>query len=96
MGRRTNDGVESKRENDWKRNDDQPAKAEAEPGVVAVSVLQAKVIALQMKGRLESSKGFDLCIPRNEIVRPHYFQNRILMFCLPISTFMYLCTMVYS
>jgi hypothetical protein len=33
--------------------------------------------------------GSDLCIPRNETVRPHYFQNRIIMFCLPISTFMY-------
>ncbi len=30
------------------------------------------------------------CIPRNETVRPRHFQNRIIMFCLPISTFMYL------
>ncbi len=49
MGRRTDDSVESNGENDWQRYDDQPAKAEAEPGVVAVSVLQANVIALQMK-----------------------------------------------
>ncbi len=49
MGWRTDDSVESNREDDGKRNDDQPAKAEAEPGVVAVSILQANVIALQMK-----------------------------------------------
>ncbi len=30
----------------------------------------------------------DLCIPRNEIKRPRFFQNRIIKFCLPISTFM--------
>jgi hypothetical protein len=29
--------------------------------------------------------GSDLCSPRNETVRPRYFQNRIIMFCLPIS-----------
>ncbi len=41
--------------------------------------------------------GSGLCIPRNETVRPHYFQNRIIMFCLPISTFMYLCEwFIYS
>ncbi len=34
--------------------------------------------------------GSDLCIPRNESALPHYFQNRIITFCLPISTFMYL------
>ncbi len=39
----------------------------------------------------------DLCILRTETVRPHaqflnscYFQNRIIMVCLPNSTFMYL------
>jgi hypothetical protein len=32
----------------------------------------------------------DLCIPRNETARPHYFQNRIIMFSPPISTFLYL------
>ncbi len=31
-----------------------------------------------------------LCIPRNEIARHGHFQNRIIMFCLPISTFTYL------
>ncbi len=31
-----------------------------------------------------------LCIPRNETARPRYFQNRIIMFCLSISTLMYL------
>jgi hypothetical protein len=31
----------------------------------------------------------DLCIPRNETVRPCYFKKRITMFCLTISTFMY-------
>ncbi len=35
--------------------------------------------------------GSDLYIPRNETVRPHYFQNTIKMFCLPIFTFMYTC-----
>jgi hypothetical protein len=45
VGWRTDDSVESNRENDWKRNDDQTAEAEAEPGVVTVSVLQANVIA---------------------------------------------------
>jgi hypothetical protein len=34
--------------------------------------------------------GSELCIPRNETVLPRYFQNSIKMFCLPISTFMYL------
>jgi hypothetical protein len=41
--------------------------------------------------------GFDLCIPRNETAWPCYFQNRFIMFCLPIFTFMYLCAIyVYS
>ncbi len=31
--------------------------------------------------------GSDLCIPKNETARPHYFQNIIIMFCRPISTF---------
>ncbi len=31
-----------------------------------------------------------VCIPRSEIAWPHYSQNRIIMFCLPISSFMYL------
>jgi hypothetical protein len=35
--------------------------------------------------------GSNLCIPRSETARPRSFQNRIIMFCLPISTFMYLC-----
>jgi hypothetical protein len=34
--------------------------------------------------------GSDFCIPRDENARPFYFQNRIIMFCLPISTFLYL------
>jgi hypothetical protein len=34
--------------------------------------------------------GANLYIPRNKTVRPHYFQNRTIMFCLPIPTFMYL------
>jgi hypothetical protein len=33
--------------------------------------------------------GFDLCTPKNETLRPRYFQNRIIIFCLPVSTFMY-------
>ncbi len=33
--------------------------------------------------------GSNLCIPRNKTARPHYFRNIIIMFCLPISTFMY-------
>ena len=28
--------------------------------------------------------GSHLCIPRNETVQPRYFQNRIIMLCLPI------------
>ncbi len=34
--------------------------------------------------------GYDIFIPRNETARPHYAQNKIIKFCLPISTFMYL------
>ncbi len=33
--------------------------------------------------------GSHLCIPRNETVQPRYFQNRIIMFCLPIPTLIY-------
>ncbi len=33
---------------------------------------------------------FRLCISRNESARPRYFQNRTIMFYLPISSFMYL------
>jgi hypothetical protein len=40
--------------------------------------------------------GSDLCIPRNEIVRPRHFKNRIIIFCLPISIFMYLWVIYYS
>jgi hypothetical protein len=45
-----------------------------------------------MKGRWESNINVwsDLCIPRNETARLHFFQNRIIRFCLPISAFMYL------
>jgi hypothetical protein len=48
---------------------------------------------LQMKGRWESNINAwfrFMYIPRNETARPHYFQNIIIMFCLPIFTFMYL------
>jgi hypothetical protein len=43
-----------------------------------------------MKGQWESNINvwFHLCIPRNKTARPCYFQNRIIMVCLPISTFM--------
>ncbi len=34
--------------------------------------------------------GSDVCIPRNETAWPCYFQNIIIMFCLPISTCVYL------
>ncbi len=34
--------------------------------------------------------GSHLCIPRNETVKPPYFQNRIIMFCLPNPTLIYL------
>ncbi len=34
--------------------------------------------------------GSDLCIRRNETARHRYFQNRRIMYCLSISTFMYL------
>ena len=33
--------------------------------------------------------GSHLCIPRNETVQPPYFQNRIIMFCVPIPTLIY-------
>jgi hypothetical protein len=32
----------------------------------------------------------DLFIPKIETAWPHYFQNRLIMFCLPISTFMFI------
>ncbi len=34
--------------------------------------------------------GSHLCIPINETVQPLYFQNSIIMFCLPIPTLIYL------
>ncbi len=34
--------------------------------------------------------GSHLCIPIYETVQPHYFQNRIIMFCLPVTTLIYL------
>ncbi len=37
--------------------------------------------------------GSKICIPRNETVQPHYFPNRIIMFSLPVSTFM--CLYLY-
>ncbi len=45
--------------------------------------------SLQMKGRWESNLNvwFQFIY---ETVQPPYFQNRIIMFCLPISKFMYL------
>ncbi len=50
--------------------------------------------ALQMKARWDFNANvwfpFTSCIPRNETVQPRCFQNRIIMFCFPISTFMYL------
>ncbi len=47
---------------------------------------------LPMKGQWESHKmsGSHFCIPRNETVQPPFFQNRIMMSCLPIPTFIYL------
>ena len=42
---------------------------------------------LQMKGRWDSNMnvtGSHLFIPRNETVQPSYFQNGIILFCLPI------------
>ncbi len=36
--------------------------------------------------------GSNLCISRNETACSRYFQNRIIMFSLPISTFIYLWT----
>ncbi len=35
--------------------------------------------------------GSHLCIPRNETARPHYFQNRIIMSCLPVPIHSYIC-----
>ncbi len=34
--------------------------------------------------------GSDLCIRRNEIALPRYFQNRIIMFCLPDRSWEYI------
>jgi hypothetical protein len=39
---------------------------------------------------------FDFCITRNETARPRYFQYRIRMFCLPISTFIYTVLVSFS
>jgi hypothetical protein len=53
---------------------------------------RSRLTTLQMMGGenpIEMS-GSDLCISKNEIARPPYFQNRVIMFCLPISTFIYL------
>ncbi len=58
-----------------------------------VSGYSAWLLALQMKGRWESviiNVWSDLCVPWNKTARPCYFQNRIILFCLPIYTFMYL------
>ncbi len=48
--------------------------------------------ALQMEGpvRIQYKCKIRLCLPRNETAQPSYFQNIIIMFCLSISTFMYL------
>ncbi len=35
--------------------------------------------------------GSDFCIPRNETAQPHYFQNRIIVFCLPIFPHSCIC-----
>ncbi len=47
-------------------------------------------ISARVARTFSPATGFDLCIPRNETVQPRYFQNRIIMFCLPIPTLMYL------
>jgi hypothetical protein len=39
--------------------------------------------------------GSDLCTPRNETEWPHYFQSRIIMFFIPISTIMYLWIYIF-
>ncbi len=44
---------------------------------------------LHMKGQWESNINI-WCIPRNETVQPRYFQNRIIMLCLPVSPLIYL------
>ncbi len=38
--------------------------------------------------------GSHLCIPKNETVEPPNFQNRIIMFCLPIPSL--ICCICYS
>ncbi len=40
--------------------------------------------------RIQYIYGSHLCISRNETVQPTYFQNRIIMICLPIPTLIYL------
>jgi hypothetical protein len=49
-----------------------------------------KVTILPWPDKLTTLSGSDLCIPRNETARPCYFQNRIIMFSHPVSTFMHL------
>ncbi len=53
--------------------------------------------SLQVKVWLEYllMSGSNLCIHRNETARPRCLQNRIVIICLPISTFMYLWA-IYS
>ncbi len=57
------------------------------------NLLKEQHSTLQMKGPCESNinvRFSDLCIPRNETARPHYFQYRIIMFWVPMSKIMYL------
>jgi hypothetical protein len=60
--------------------------------IQAVFIFVLNVLALQMKARWESNTNvpFWFIYFHKWNCRPRYFQNRFIMFCLPISTFMYL------
>jgi hypothetical protein len=46
------------------------------------------IVRTANKGRVRIQ--YKCRVPRNEIVKPSYFQNRIIMFYLPIPTLIYL------
>jgi hypothetical protein len=62
------------------------------PSPQGILVSEISYPTLQMKGRWESKmSGSHLCIHKNVTLQPPYFQNRIIMFCLPIPTLIYTC-----
>ena len=55
-----------------------------------LKISMSMLSTLQMKGWWESNISSNLCIPRNESVQPHYFQEIIIMFCL-LNPTVHLC-----